>query len=58
MTDFKTKNNSPELPVWGMIALMVATVIIGVWWIPQKWQACGHLYDNILAQSICLTFEK
>jgi len=58
MTDCKTKNNSPKLPVWEMIALMVATVIIGVWWIPQKWQACGRLYDNILAQSVCLAFEK
>jgi hypothetical protein len=58
MTDRKTKNNFPELLVWGMIAFMVASVIVGVWWIPQKWQACGRLYDNILAQSICLAFEK
>jgi hypothetical protein len=58
MTEHKTKDNFPELLVRGMIAFMVVSVVVGVWWIPQKWQACGRLHDNILAQSICFTSEN
>ena len=58
MTEHKTKDNFPELLVRGMIAFIVVSVVVGVWWIPQKWQACGRLHDNILAQSICFTSEN
>jgi hypothetical protein len=33
--------------------LVLITVAFSVWWIPQQWQACGSLHDNILAQVIC-----
>lgn len=35
--------------VWS--AIIVLTI---VWWVPQKWAACGKLYDNRVAQVICV----
>jgi hypothetical protein len=32
----------------------VLFVALAIWWIPQKWQACGKLYDNLPAKIICL----
>jgi Flp pilus assembly pilin Flp len=37
--------------------LLIAVVAHLVWWLPQKWQACTKLYDNIPAQVICFTGE-
>jgi len=37
---------------WLLIPVLIM-VAISVWWIPQQWQACGRLHDNILAQVIC-----
>lgn len=36
--------------------LVVAVLISGTlfWWLPQKWTACGKLYDNLPAKIICL----
>jgi hypothetical protein len=33
-------------------AVLVIVVVIGatIWWLPQKWTACGKLYDNKAAQ--------
>lgn len=40
--------------------LFVLVFIIGgaIWWIPQKWQACGKLYDNLPAKIICLNSDS
>jgi len=37
--------------VFLVLAFLVGAVI---WWIPQKWTACGKLYDNLPAKLICL----
>jgi hypothetical protein len=36
--------------------LLVIFFAIGgyIWWIPQKWEACGKLYNNLPAKIICL----
>ena len=58
-------NSSPSPPNWsnsmtdsnGVLAAIVVlffVVLINVWWLPQKWQACQKLYDNQTAQIICL----
>ncbi len=35
---------------------LVAILQVGIaaWWIPQKWHVCTRLYDNRLAQIICV----
>lgn len=36
--------------------LLVVALLIGgtfFWWLPQKWTACGKLYDNLPARIIC-----
>lgn len=37
--------------------LFVLILIVGgaIWWLPQKWKACGRLYDNLPAKIICFT---
>jgi hypothetical protein len=37
------------------VLVLVFVVIANCWWLPQKWQACQKLYDNSLAQVICLS---
>ena len=39
------------------IAVIVASIqiSIAIWWIPQKWNACQRLYDNLPAQIVCLS---
>lgn len=36
-------------------AILVLILILAfmIWWIPQKWKACGNMYDNGVAQVIC-----
>ena len=37
-----------------LIVLFVVLLIVGgIWWLPQKWEACTRLYDNVPAQIIC-----
>ncbi|MEY4215321.1 MAG: hypothetical protein RL458_3547 [Pseudomonadota bacterium] len=37
------------------VALLLAVQIsIAIWWIPQKWAACGRLYDNRPARVVCV----
>lgn len=37
-------------------ALVLAIQIsIAIWWIPQKWNACQKLYDNLPAQIVYLS---
>lgn len=33
--------------------LLIAMVASYVWWLPEKWQACGKLHDNNFAQMMC-----
>jgi len=33
----------------------IFVVVANCWWLPQKWQACQKLYDNQIAQVICLS---
>jgi len=38
------------------VTLLVVVLLIGgtlFWWLPQKWQACGKIYDNLPAKIIC-----
>ena len=37
--------------------LLIAVAVCYAWWLPQKWQACGKLYDNTFAQMMCFTEE-
>ncbi len=40
----------------GRLMLLMILVALGIhffWWLPQKWQACGTLYDNAFAQAMC-----
>lgn len=36
-------------------SVLVAFLAINIWWISQKWEACGKLYDNQVARMICLS---
>lgn len=38
-----------------MIAALSLVLAGAIWFIPQKWHACQKLYDNRLAQIICVT---
>jgi len=38
-----------------IISVTLIAVVSTAWWLPQKWQACTNLYDNIPAQIICFT---
>jgi hypothetical protein len=43
-----------------LAAILFALVLIiggAIWWIPQKWEACGKLYDNLPAKIICLNSD-
>jgi hypothetical protein len=44
--------NSSERAIVALIFLV--PVLIAIWWIPQKWQVCGKLYDNLPAQIACM----
>jgi len=37
-----------------IIIVLFSVVLLNAWWLPQKWQACQKLYDNQIAQVICL----
>ena len=37
--------------------LLIAIVASYVWWLPEKWQACGKLHDNNFAQIMCFMGE-
>ena len=37
-----------------VIVVLVLVALLNAWWLPQKWQACQKLYDNQIAQVICL----
>lgn len=42
-----------------ILILLVLIIVVGnimflTWWLPQKWQACTKLYDNVPAQIICV----
>jgi hypothetical protein len=54
-TSLVTPMNSSQRAIVALIFLVPVLVIaLGVWWIPQKWQACGKLYDNVPTKIICL----
>lgn len=38
-----------------MTAVLVLILAGAIWFIPQKWHACQKLYDNLLAQVLCVT---
>ena len=38
--------------------IFIVLVLVGVyffWWLPQKWNACGTLYENVPAQIMCFS---
>lgn len=39
----------------GIIAVLALTLAGAIWFIPQKWHACQKLYDNRLAQVLCVS---
>ena len=42
----------------GRIMLFSGLIILGIhffWWLPQKWKACGTIYDNVPAQILCFS---
>jgi hypothetical protein len=46
--------NSSQRAIGALILLVPVLVLAwGIWWIPQKWEACGKLYDNLPAKIIC-----
>jgi hypothetical protein len=40
--------------IGAIVLVLLLSIAITGWWVPQKWQACGRLYDNKPAQVICL----
>jgi hypothetical protein len=51
--------NSSQRTINALILLVPVLVLaLGIWWIPQKWQACGKLYDNLPAKIICLNLNS
>jgi len=59
MTKLKIKNVWPEILVVSITTFAVVMLAAWFfWWLPQKWQACGRLYGNILAQYVCFTSEN
>jgi len=46
--------NSSQRIITALIYLIpVLAIFFAIWWIPQEWQACGKLYDNLPARIIC-----
>ena len=35
------------------VAVLLIMFVAACWWLPQKWQACQKLYDNLPAQLFC-----
>jgi hypothetical protein len=38
-----------------VVLFLIFIAVANCWWLPQKWQACQKLYDNQIAQVICLS---
>ena len=38
-----------------IVIVLILQISIAIWWIPQKWNACQKLYDNLPAQIVCLS---
>jgi hypothetical protein len=38
-----------------LILFALFGIISAVWFLPQKWEACGKLYSNGLAQWMCFS---
>jgi hypothetical protein len=38
-----------------VVLFLIFIAVANCWWLPQKWQACQKLYDNQIAQIICLS---
>jgi len=51
MVDLKMKLD--PLVVVLMVSLILVSLGVSLWWLPQKWDACGKLYDNLPAQLYC-----
>ena len=38
-----------------IVIALILQISIAIWWIPQKWNACQKLYDNLPARIVCLS---
>lgn len=45
--------NSSSSSFISFLVLILAIVLLQLWWLPQKWNACAKLYDNIPARVMC-----
>jgi hypothetical protein len=42
-----------RLTVLAAVTVLLLFLAVAWWWLPQKWQACQKLYDNLPAQLFC-----
>ena len=47
--------NDDKLTAIAAALLLVLAVAVAWWWLPQKWNACQRLYDNVSAQVFCFS---
>jgi hypothetical protein len=47
--------NDDKLAAIAAALLLVSAVAVAWWWLPQKWNVCQGLYDNVPAQVFCFS---
>lgn len=47
--------SSDLVTVLSLVLAAIFFVLYLYWWIPQRWEACKKLYDNLPAQLICVS---
>jgi hypothetical protein len=46
-------SDDSKLTLLSALLVLTVFVVVGFWWLPQKWQACQKLYTNRPAQIVC-----
>lgn len=49
-----TSSDHEKLSLIACILVLTLVLLLSLWWLPQKWQGCQKIYDNLPAQIICL----
>jgi hypothetical protein len=50
----KHYHDEPALPIWVLVLVLIISLLLAQWWLPQKWEACKKLYDNQSARVYCM----